>query len=170
MYDPNLFKTQNKQIKIKKLNDLPESDFQNHFILYDESLNKQETKINYLKKPEIAQILANEFHQYDGKDYNLIAYTILSNHFHLIFELLKGNTGISSIMKKIKGRSSLFINRKLNRAGKLWQDESYDRWVRDEKELYFIIKYILENPIKAGLASNWYDWKFTYCKPEFLVL
>lgn len=30
-----------------------------------------------------------------------------------------------------------------------------------------IIKYILNNPVKAGLVKEWTDWKFTYINPEF---
>jgi len=170
LYDPDLFISFGKEISTQNSKNLSEKDFQNHFIKYDKILNLSKININYLQIPEAAQILANEFHIYDSKEYKLIAYTILSNHFHLLFELLKGNSGISKIMKNIKGRSSLLINKKLNRTGKLWQDESYDRWVRNDIELYFVIKYILENPVKAGLVSNWQDWQFSFCKKEYLVL
>jgi putative transposase len=34
--------------------------------------------------------------------------------------------------------------------------------VRNKKEWYNIINYILQNPVKAGLAKQWQDWKFTY--------
>ncbi|MEP0861584.1 MAG: transposase [Ignavibacterium sp.] len=170
LYDPELFTKFDKEYYINHPNQLSNIDFQTHFVQYDEILNTYKSQIDYLKNPEIAEILLNEFHKLDGKEYNLIAYTILSNHFHLLFELLVANSGISKIMKMIKGRSSVFINRKLNRTGKLWQDESYDRWVRDDKELYFVIRYILENPVKAGLVKNWRDWKFTYCKQDFIVI
>lgn len=168
LYDPRLFIYEHKIAR--ELNNLSEIDFQNHFIKYDSILNDSKTNIDYLKKVDVAQILVNELCKYDNKEYVLIAYTILSNHFHLLFKLLNGNSGISKIMKNIKGRSSIYINRELNRTGKLWQDESYDRWIRDDIELYFVIKYILENPVSAGLVDCWKKWEFTYCKKEYLVL
>ena len=42
----------------------------------------------------------------------------------------------------------------LGRRGPFWQSESYDHWVRDDKELEGIIAYINENPVKAGLAAS----------------
>jgi hypothetical protein len=48
--------------------------------------------------------------------------------------------------------------------------KSYDRWVRDETELYFVIKYVLMNPVEAGLVVNWYDWENTFCLPEYVVI
>ena len=94
----------------------------------------------------------------------------MPNHIHLVFELLKENKGISKIMQSIKRISARKSNLILNRSGKFWQDESYDRLVRDDKELYFVIRYILMNPVNAGLTKEWSDWKHTYCRPEYLVL
>jgi hypothetical protein len=70
-------------------------------------------------------------------------------------------------IKRISGRKCNLV---LNRNGKFWQDESYDRLVRDDKELYFIIQYVLMNPVNAGLVENWNDWKYTYCQPNYVVL
>jgi REP element-mobilizing transposase RayT len=170
LYDPDLFHSTHSVNSVNKINNLLSEDFQSHFIKYDDLMHSAETDIHYLKKPSIANILKDEFHRLDSVEYDLIAYTILSNHFHLSFELNKENSGISKIMKSIKGRSALLINRHLNRRGKFWQDESYDRWVRDEVELYFVIKYILENPVKAGLVNYWHEWQFSFCKDAYLVL
>ncbi len=69
-------------------------------------------------------------------------------------------------MRLIKGRSARSANRILQRSGRFWQDESYDHFVRDEHELENIIRYILYNPVVAGLAKNWQDWPFTYLSQE----
>jgi len=42
--------------------------------------------------------------------------------------------------------------------------------VRNDKELYFIIRYILNNPVAAGLVEKWDDWNYTYCHPNYIVL
>ena len=94
----------------------------------------------------------------------------MPNHIHLVFELIEGNKGMSKIMQSLKRTSARKCNLVLNRNGKFWQDESYDRLVRDDKELYFIIQYVLMNPVSAGLVQNWNDWKFTYCHPNYVVL
>lgn len=93
-----------------------------------------------------------------------------ANHIHLVFELLPPNKGISKIMQSIKGVSAKESNIILNRTGKFWQDESYDRWIRTDIELYFITRYVLLNPVNAALVTNWHDWEYTYCHPQYLVL
>lgn len=146
------------------------SKFKNHFLQYDSLLDKAEKDFIILSDNQIAVILKQCLQYPDGTDYKLICYTIMPNHFHIVFELLEKNKGISKIMQSIKGISARRINKLLNKSGKLWQDESYDRWVRNDIELYFIIKYILFNPIKAGLVNNWFEWAHTYCKPNYIVL
>jgi REP element-mobilizing transposase RayT len=166
LHDPQRFPSRKNYNKANK--DLDLKEFQNHFRSYDITLHENKSSVHYLGKKN-ARVLSEIIHSLDGKEYDLIAFTILSNHFHLVIRLLKDNSGISKIMQLIKGRSAYLINKSMNRVGKFWQIESYDRWIRDEKELYFVIKYILENPIKAGLVDVWYKWDFSFCKKEFLV-
>jgi len=140
------------------------------FEKYDALMNSDEYGEKYLKNPKCAEIVKDTLHYPDGKEYKLICYCIMPNHFHMVFELLQNNKGISKIMQSIKRISARDCNTILSRSGAFWQDESFDRWVRDEKELYFVIRYILLNPVTAGLVNDWKDWKFTYCHPDYLIL
>ena len=137
---------------------------------YDTVLDSGEYGQNHLLEKEIAEICSETLHYPDGKDYELICYTIMPNHVHLVFELLPGNKGISKIMQSIKRISARKANIILKREGLFWQDESFDRWIRDDKELYFVIKYVLLNPVKAGLVKDWKDWEFTYCNKNYQIL
>ncbi len=87
------------------------------------------------------------------KFYHLICSVIMPDHVHLI---LKPNQGydLSRIMKGIKGVSSNKINKAKNSKGTVWQDESFDRIIRDENELIEKIQYMYNNPIKQGLTKN----------------
>ena len=69
-------------------------------------------------------------------------------------------------MQSIKRISARNANLELERSGKFWQDESFDRLIRDDKELFNIIKYVLLNPVKAGLIDCWDKWNNTYCHPN----
>ena len=131
------------------------------FSKYDELLNDNK-KINYLKNPKLASVVAGLIHSYDKKEYNLIAYSIMPNHVHLVISLLENSKSLDKIMQNIKRISAFKINRILGKRGTFWQSESYDHIVRDEEELQKIIQYTLLNPVKAGLVDNWEDWKFNY--------
>jgi putative transposase len=165
-----LDKLRSLSIAGKYKNEMSFEDFKDHFFAYDSFLDVNTENKQILSDAKVSNILAECIKFPDGKDYKLICYTIMPNHFHFAFELLANNKGISKIMQSIKGNSSRKINKYLNTDGRLWQDESYDRWVRDDKELYFVIKYILLNPVKAGLVKNWYEWKNTYCHPDYIIL
>ena len=102
---------------------------------YDDILDKGNFGTKYLSNPDVADICRSTLHYPDGKDYELICYCIMPNHIHLVFELLESNKGISKIMQSIKRMSARKSNLLLNRSGKFWQDESYDRLVRGDKEL-----------------------------------
>jgi REP element-mobilizing transposase RayT len=140
------------------------------FEKYDALMNSDEYGEKYLKNPKCAEIVKDTLHYPDGKEYKLICYCIMPNHFHMVFELLQNNKGISKIMQSIKRISARDCNKILSRSGAFLQDESFDRWVRNEKELYFVIRYVLLNPVTAGLVNDWKDWKYTYCHPDYLIL
>jgi hypothetical protein len=73
---------------------------------------------------------------------------------------------IPKITRTIKSESAHRINEALTRAGRVWQDESYDHILRGDESLRKKAMYILENPVRAGLAASpteyrwlWWDAK-----------
>jgi len=138
------------------------------FKKYDVLLDKGEFGKKYLSIPEIAETVRRAIIYEEIKNITVICYCIMPNHVHLVFELLKNNKGISKIMQSIKRVSSKRSNEFLRRTGRFWQDESFDRWIRDDKELFNIIHYVLENPVNAGLVDDWSKWKYTYIRKGYL--
>jgi putative transposase len=129
----------------------------------------------WLKNPKIAQLLANKIHSFDSIRYKLICYCIMPNHVHLVIDtsginlINKSNKHgasrkypLTETLRLIKGSSARLCNISLNRIGQFWQHESYDHYIRNEEEFNKIIRYVLSNPIRAGLVNNWIDWQFTY--------
>jgi REP element-mobilizing transposase RayT len=122
----------------------------------------------WLGDGRIAQEIVDSLHFLDGQVLALDTYSILSNHVHVIFKPLFDEKSddyfaISSIMHAHKRYSARQANRILKRTGQFWQHESYDHFVRDERELERIRRYVINNPVRAGLAERWEDWAWTYC-------
>jgi len=69
-------------------------------------------------------------------------------------------TSLSEIMKAIKGTSAHAINRRLNRRGAVWLEESFDHVVRSSESLDAKIAYIVANPFRRGLVKvpSEYRW------------
>lgn len=139
----------------------------------------------WLKDDRIAKAVAESLHYRDGKVYCLDAYCIMSNHVHAVFTPLPMQSSrtdvfnsaegtaqtedlcynsLSSIMMSLKGYTAHKANRLLGRSGAFWHRESYDRVVRDANEWQRIIKYVLNNPVKAGLVDSWEKWQWSYCR------
>ena len=89
----------------------------------------------------------------------LDVYCIMPDHIHLAVTPIK--EGMSSLLyvERFKGWSSRLIHDG-GWEGGLWQARSYDRVPRVDESLEEIGKYILNNPVRAGLSLTWedYDW------------
>lgn len=144
-------------------------DYLKHF---DENLHTIKTGNNFLRIPEIAQIVADSIHFLDTKKYDLIAYSIMPNHVHAVLSTYeKDDEGkiiyLQDILESIKETSTKECNKALNRRGKFWQHESFDRIIKDREDLYWTLSYVLENPVKAGFCNFWKEFQWNYIKPEF---
>jgi putative transposase len=133
---------------------------------YDDLLDNLTIGNNWLKIPAIAEIICNSLHFFDNQRYELICFTVLSNHIHVVFEVKK-EYALYGIMQSLKSYSARKANELLDRSGQFWQHESYDRVVRDADELGRIILYTLNNPVKAGLCKTWEEWAFSYINPKY---
>lgn len=130
---------------------------------FDDMLHKVDTKLNFIKNPEVAQALADTIHELSETHYHLYAYTIMPNHVHLLIKPKEVDgklIELSEILRFIKGRSARKINLILGRKGAVWQREYYDHLVRNMREFDNIVGYILENPVKAGLMDYDEKWKW----------
>lgn len=130
---------------------------------YDDLLDTQQNPIVNLSKPVNTEILIQSIKFWEGKMLKNFAFTIMSNHVHWVFELLeKDEKGspiyLQDLLQSVKRFSANRINKLENRRGSLWQKESFDTTIRDEKHLYNAIKYTLNNPVAAGLVTDGKLW------------
>lgn len=146
------------------------------FKKYESLLDGHKTGPVWLKEKKIASIVSEAIHYRDGNDYDLYAFCIMSNHVHMVFRDLSADDicdnnevffPVTETMKNLKSYSGLQANRVLNRTGAFWHEESYDHLVRNDKSLERVIHYTINNPVKANLVTEWRNWPYTYCKPEF---
>ncbi len=100
-------------------------------------------------------------HFLDGRKYDLQAAVVLNDHVHVI---ICPTDTLSKIMHSLKSYTAHEINKMMNKRGRIWQSESYDRVIRNEAEYLEKINYIANNPLKANLASEYDDYKWLYIK------
>lgn len=156
--------------------------YKRYFLKIDDFLDSASFGPHYLKNEAISSLVREKLKEFDEQYYWLVAYSVMSNHVHALLDtycqlkrlppdskITKDNyVPYEKFMQLIKGNSSFNCNKILGRQGTFWQHESYDHLVRTENEFNNIIKYILNNPVKAGLAKNWEDYPMNYLRPEYL--
>jgi REP-associated tyrosine transposase len=106
-----------------------------------------------LKEPDMATLIVNPMHHFDGERYELGCYVVMLNHVHAIVRPTQPQSQqLEMILKSWKSHSARRINLARGQPGELWQEESYDRIIRDEEHLWRTVQYIGRNPKNAGLA------------------
>lgn len=86
-----------------------------------------------------------------------LAWVVMPDHVHWLFQLGK-SLSLSSIVKRFKARSARRVNAYLNRQGSLWQKAFYDHAIRQEDDIRQIARYIVGNPLRAGLVEHIGDY------------
>ncbi len=74
---------------------------------------------------------------------------------------------LSRILKGIKGASARFLNQRRGAKGAVWQNESWDRILRDEDEYLRTLEYLVGNPIRAGFCKQSEDYPWLFVSREF---
>jgi len=157
------------------------------FLKFEDILHKSQFGPSWLKEDQIAQTVAEGLQELDGKAYRLDAYSIMSNHVHAVFKpllaegelletydpngrlvLTSDHPSLARIMQSLKGRSARACNQLLGREGQFWEHENFDRVIRADK-FDSTIRYVLNNPVKAGLVDNWREWRWNYLRNELLT-
>jgi putative transposase len=95
----------------------------------------------------------------DGQRCRILIYCFMPEHLHVA---LQGSTPSSHLLKAIalvKQRTGYWLAH--HRPGVRWQKGFFDHVLRDEEELLRHLRYIAENPVRRGLASDWRKYAFT---------
>jgi menaquinone-specific isochorismate synthase len=135
----------------------------------------------WLRRPEIAKIVADSLLHFDGdlvdqslRDgstkswdatreirYHVADFVIMPNHVHVLV-CFKPHVRLRNQCYSWKHFTAVRIHRALGRSGEFWQSESFDHLVRDPEHFQRFRNYIADNPKEAGLRANetlWYSAK-----------
>ncbi len=114
--------------------------------------------------PEARQVVFDACLFFNNKRYKIFVLVVMVDHVHMLIQpWLKSENefwSLSSLMKSIKGYSAKQIPKVMKHMGIIWQDERYDRIIRNEEEFLTYWEYIRQNPVKAGLSSTPEEYSF----------
>ena len=81
-----------------------------------------------------------------------LCWVVMPDHIHWLMALQRGD--LSSAVARFKSRSTWGVNREMRRHGRFWQKGFYDRALRKEDDLKNHARYIVMNPVRAGLVAS----------------
>ncbi|SDX17018.1 REP element-mobilizing transposase RayT [Pseudomonas syringae] len=85
-----------------------------------------------------------------------LAWVVMPDHFHWLLEFKKND--LPMLMQQIKARSSIAIGKIRARHETLWQSGYHDQAVRSEQNMVGLARYIVANPLRAGLVKKIGDY------------
>ena len=80
----------------------------------------------------------------------------MPDHFHWLVELQSGS--LDKVMGRTKSLSARAINRMTDRVGRRWQKGFHDHALRREEDLKSLARYVVANPLRAGLVKQVGDY------------
>ena len=112
--------------------------------------------------PQSAQIV---FHEFDvcakeGACENL-AYVAMPDHVHWLMQL-RCDVELHEVVRRLKGRSARKINLSTNSPSTVWQKGFHDHALRREEDIETLARYLIQNPVRAGLVKRVKDYPYWY--------
>jgi len=110
----------------------------------------------HLRNPQVADVIQGNLWHHDGRKYRLLAWVLMPNHIHALIEVWQVPLG--KILQSWKSYTSKEVNKILGREGTFWEEDYFDRYIRDETHFGRVVRYIENNPVKAGLVKTKEEW------------
>ena len=126
-------------------------------------------QILFEKKGDYVRFLDTLRRYLKEEPFELIAYCLMENHFHL---LLHTKDNLEGIMKRLSCSYAYYFNEKYEREGHLFQDRFRSEPITDDSYLLAAVRYIHNNPVKAGICSReeypWSSWHEYADQPDLV--
>ncbi|WP_026691499.1 REP-associated tyrosine transposase [Alteribacter aurantiacus] len=117
-----------------------------------EIFHDDDDRMNFL---EIIRKVKRRFHL------KIYAWCLMSNHVHFLIK--EGNEPVSDTMKRIGVSVVKVYNFKYRTTGHLFQDRFKSEKVETDQYLLTVVRYIHQNPVKAGMVTRVDEWKWSSC-------
>jgi REP element-mobilizing transposase RayT len=113
-----------------------------------------------LKIDSVATMVENSLLKFDKVRYDLFAWVVMPNHTHSLFTRFE-DWNLERLMQAHKSYTAHEANKLIGRKGQFWMEDYFDRYIRNDRHFRNTVKYIENNPVKAGLCAKPSDWPFS---------
>jgi len=120
------------------------------------------TTVTHLRVPVFydfyaARALVDEFrYLHDSGFVESLAWVVMPDHLHWL--LIPHTRSVSSVIQQLKGRSASRVHKLQDKSGPLWQKGFHDRALRKHEDIQSVARYIVANPLRAGIVRRVGDY------------
>jgi REP element-mobilizing transposase RayT len=124
-------------------------------------------------------MVLSAIHHWDNQRWKVYAAVVMRDHVHVLAQPLAKGHGVWEMGELLHSVKSFSAHQIAERrmlggirpspaasSGRIWQDERYDRWIRDGDEFAEKWQYIANNAVKIGLAATSADYPWHYLLEE----
>jgi RecG-like helicase/REP element-mobilizing transposase RayT len=122
--------------------------------------------------PQARTVVLNAWRHFHNARYELFAICVMPDHVHALFQPWPRNEApgdeakfwsLTELMRSLKSFTAREINRTERKTGAVWEKETFDRYIRSDRDLAEKFHYILRNPWDVGVArqNEEYSWVWT---------
>ncbi|MDF9777586.1 REP-associated tyrosine transposase [Pseudomonas baetica] len=110
-----------------------------------------------LRDYPLGRLVVHQFRQAQSEGFaESLAWVVMPDHFHWLIQLQRGS--LAQLMCQTKSLSTRAINSATGRTGSLWQQSFHDHALRKEEDLVKLARYVVANPLRAGLVQKLGDY------------
>jgi REP element-mobilizing transposase RayT len=116
-------------------------------------------RIPWFRVPALAQTMSQHLSSPASlADARNLCWVVMPDHFHALLQL--SETHLQAVLNRLKSRSAIDLNRAIGRSGRFWEPGFYDHALRCEESLRGVARYIVANPLRAGLVQRIEDYPY----------
>jgi leucyl-tRNA synthetase len=104
---------------------------------------------------------------FDGVRCRVFAACVMNNHVHWLVKPFEGES-LANLCESVKHFAAKEVNERQGSHGRLWDPEAFDHIIRDSAYLAKCVRYIVNNPVEAGVVRSAESYAWTFVHPSLL--
>ena len=115
-------------------------------------------QLRFADSAAVELVLSHCAQQASDEQFAIVVYCFMPDHVHLLIEGLADSSDCKRFIGRAKQFSGFYFSQQF--GTRLWQRYGYERTLRDDEATLVMARYILANPVRAGLVSRVEDYPF----------
>jgi len=126
---------------------------------YSLTLCTFDREIRFTASPIVDIARSHLLQHADDFQFGIAAYCYMPDHLHVLAVGESDGSDLEAFMRSMKQKTGFWFKQAFRR--RLWQDGYYDRILREDESTLVVARYILANPVRAGLARTIEEYPFS---------